>query len=123
MHPGFRKIRNLDMPKKTEDTPVVKRVRNTSPAINSIEEAAIEEVQAMGLRRARRSELARRLDGLEIGNGLKIDGDFKRVKASVAAFSQKNAKRFNVELNPVGLILVARTVDKEPDYDSSPNGA
>jgi hypothetical protein len=100
---------------KKEDTAVKAttkpspKPRNHTPAFTQILEAQEDEIHSIVHQGTYRSEFSRRLDALEPLKGLKIEGDFQRLRNAVAAFSAKSAKKFLVrKSNDAGFVIVVR---------------
>jgi hypothetical protein len=79
--------------------PVVKKPvksRNTAPAFTSITHASYDEVlEAVG-EATHRNAFTKALDVLDLGKGLKVEGDFNRLRAAAAVFGKKSGKQFLV---------------------------
>jgi hypothetical protein len=88
-----------------------------APAFNpeTIVEASEDEINSLLTARRHRSTLTQRLEELEVGKGLKVEGVFTKIRSSVSAFTQKaGGKRFTVAEVAPGVVIIARKENKAP---------
>jgi len=86
--------------------------RNTAPAFTSIENASDDEVNVAVSQATYRNAFVQALAALETGKGLKVEGDFNRLRAAASGFSKKSGKQFLVRKSKEnGLVIVVRTED------------
>jgi hypothetical protein len=102
--------------KETETKkPAVKmpvKSRNTAPAFTSIENASDDEVNVAVAQSTYRNAFVQALAALETGKGLKVDGDFNRLRAATSGFAKKSGKQFLVRKSKEnGLVIVVRIED------------
>lgn len=103
-------MKETDPKKSAVKAPV--KTRNTAPAFTSIENASDDEVNVAVAQSTYRNAFVQALAALETGKGLKVDGDFNRLRSAAAAFSKKSGKQFLVRKSKEnGLVIVVRTED------------
>jgi hypothetical protein len=100
-------MKETDTKKPAAKTPV--KSRNTAPAFTSIENASDDEVNVAVAQSTYRNAFVQALAVLETGKGLKIDGDFNRLRSATSVFAKKSGKQFLVRKSKEnGLVIVVR---------------
>lgn len=105
----LNKGKTMDKLTKTKTNGGTRKPKNTTPAWTSISEVDPEELNEALASTASRNEFTRKLSALEVSNGLKIEGDFDRLRTSASLFGKKAQKKFKVlRSKDNGFVLVAR---------------
>jgi hypothetical protein len=103
-------MKETDPKKLSVKKPV--RSRNTAPAFTSIENASDDEVNVAVSQATYRNAFVQALAALESGKGLKVDGDFNRLRAATSGFTKKSGKQFLVRKSKEnGLVIVVRLAE------------